>query len=83
APDPATARERLMGKDWPALDVETLIRLIDDPRHQVVDGVYRLSEAQARAILDLRLQRLTALGRDEIANEMTTIAGEIKGYLEI
>ncbi len=83
APDPATARERLMGKDWPALDVESLIRLIDDPRHQVVDGVYRLSEAQARAILDLRLQRLTALGRDEIANEMTTIAGEIKGYLEI
>lgn len=55
APDPGTARERLMARDWPAGDVEPLIRLIDEPGRGVVDGNYRLSEAQAKAILDLRL----------------------------
>ncbi|MCB1482808.1 MAG: DNA gyrase subunit A [Rhodobiaceae bacterium] len=84
APDPATAREALMGRDWPARDMAPLIALIDDPRHKLnADGTYRLSEQQARAILDLRLQRLTALGRDEISDELNDIAGKIRDYLEI
>ncbi len=84
APDPATARDQLMTRRWPAYDVEPLIRLIDDPRHTVnEDGSYNLSEEQARAILDLRLQRLTALGRDEIADELNKLADEIKEYLAI
>ena len=84
APDPATARERLMERDWPAKDVESLIVLIADPRHTVTEaGTYRLSLEQARAILDLRLQRLTALGRDEISDELDKLAIEIAEYLEI
>jgi len=84
APDPQTAREQLMERRWPALDVESLIRLIDDPRHRInEDGTYNLSEEQARAILDLRLQRLTALGRDEIGDELNKIGDEIREYLEI
>ncbi len=84
APDPATAREQLMTREWEAKDVAPLIRLIDDPRHRISDaGTYRLSETQARAILDLRLQRLTALGRDEIADELNQIGSEIREYLEI
>ncbi|CTQ53735.1 DNA gyrase subunit A [Roseibium album] len=84
APDPATARGQLMERDWPARDVEPLIRLIDDPRHQVSeDGTYKLSEEQARAILELRLQRLTALGRDEIDDELKKIGAEISDFLDI
>ncbi len=84
APDPQTAREQLMERRWPASDVESLILLIDDPRHRINDdGTYNLSEEQARAILELRLQRLTALGRDEIAEELNTIGAEIKDYLDI
>ncbi|MBN9431954.1 MAG: DNA gyrase subunit A [Bosea sp.] len=84
APDPTTARERLMARHWPALDVAPLIALIDDPRHRLAeDGTYQLSDAQARAILDLRLQRLTALGRDEIADELNKIGIEIADYLDI
>jgi len=84
APDPATAREALMARDWPAKDMAPLIALIADPRHRLKeDGTYRLSEIQARAILDLRLQRLTALGRDEIAEELDKLAAEIADYLDI
>ncbi|MCD1635956.1 DNA gyrase subunit A [Martelella mediterranea] len=84
APDPQTAREQLMERHWPARDVEALIRLIDDPRHKISeDGTYQLSEEQARAILELRLSRLTALGRDEIGDELNKIGDEIKSYLEI
>nr|WP_267461374.1 DNA gyrase subunit A [Aureimonas sp. SA4125] len=84
APDPQTAREQLMERHWEAKDVAPLIRLIDDPRHRISEaGTYRLSEIQARAILDLRLQRLTALGRDEIADELNKIGEEIKEYLDI
>ncbi|MCK9552509.1 DNA gyrase subunit A [Aquamicrobium sp.] len=84
APDPQTAREQLMERRWPAADVESLIHLIDDPRHRInEDGTYNLSEEQARAILELRLQRLTALGRDEIADELNTIGEEIRDYLDI
>ncbi|MCT7375626.1 DNA gyrase subunit A [Chelativorans salis] len=84
APDPQTAREQLMERRWPAQEVEALITLIADPRHKVnEDGTYNLSEEQARAILDLRLQRLTALGRDEIADELNKIGGEIEEFLTI
>ena len=84
APDPNAAREALMGRDWPAHDIAPLIALVDDPRHTInEDGTYRLSETQARAILDLRLQRLTALGRDEIGDELSKLAAEISDYLEI
>ncbi len=84
APDPTTAREQLMERRWPAVDVAPLIRLIDDPRHTLNDdNTYNLSEEQARAILDLRLQRLTALGRDEVADELNKIGEEIRDYLDI
>src|SRR5262249_60195273 len=64
--------------------LESMIPLIDDPRHRInADGTYRLSETQARAILDLRLQRLTALGREEIKDELDKLAAEIADYLEI
>ena len=84
SPDPNTAREALMSRDWPAQDVAPLIALIDDPRHRInADGTYALSMEQARAILDLRLQRLTALGRDEIGEELDKLAAEIADYLDI
>ncbi|MBZ9847624.1 DNA gyrase subunit A [Mesorhizobium sp. CA14] len=84
APDPQTAREQLMERRWPSHDVAPLIKLIDDPRHRInEDGTYNLSEEQARAILDLRLQRLTALGRDEIADELNKIGAEIVDFLDI
>jgi DNA gyrase subunit A len=84
APDPATAREQLMTRRWPAKDVESLIRLIDDPRHRInEDLTYNLSEEQSRAILELRLARLTALGRDEIDEELNKIGVEITDYLDI
>ncbi|TCD13244.1 DNA gyrase subunit A [Oricola cellulosilytica] len=85
APDPATAREQLMDRRWPAMDVAPLIALIDDPRHGIDpdDNTYKLSEEQARAILDLRLQRLTGLGRDEIADELNKIGAEIRDFLDI
>ncbi|MFN8828327.1 MAG: DNA gyrase subunit A [Labrys sp. (in: a-proteobacteria)] len=82
--DPNSAREALMGRDWPASDIAPLIRLVDDPAHPMnADGTYRLSEAQARAILDLRLQRLTALGRDEVGDELQKLANEITDFLDI
>ncbi len=84
AKDPNSAREELMGRRWPAKDVAPLIALIDDPRHKLEeDGTYILSDAQARAILELRLARLTALGREEIAEELNKIAAEITDYLDI
>ncbi|HUN12858.1 MAG TPA: DNA gyrase C-terminal beta-propeller domain-containing protein, partial [Rhabdaerophilum sp.] len=84
SPDAPTARERLMTRDWPATDVAPLIALIDDPRHRMAeDGTYRLSERQANAILELRLNRLTALGREEIAGELEKIAAEIRDFLDI
>jgi DNA gyrase subunit A len=82
--DANEAREALMGRDWPARAVEAMITLIDDPRHTVTEtGAYRLSAEQAKAILDLRLQRLTALGRDEIQAELDKLAKEIADYLDI
>ena len=84
APDPNAAREALMAREWPATTAASLIALIDDPRHTVSSvGTARLSAEQAKAILDLRLQRLTALGRDEIKEELDKLAAEIADYLDI
>ena len=84
AKDANEARDQLMDRDWPARDVAAMVTLIDDPRHVVSrEGTTRLSAEQAKAILDLRLQRLTALGRDEIKAELDKLAIEIADYLEI
>ena len=82
--DANEAREALMARDWPAKDVAAMVTLIDDPRHSVsAAGTTKLSAEQAKAILDLRLQRLTALGRDEIKVELDKLADEIADYLDI
>jgi len=82
--DAKEAREALMARDWPAKDMISMVLLIDDPRHSVSpEGTTRLSAEQAQAILDLRLQRLTALGRDEIKEELDKLAAEIAEYLDI
>ena len=83
APDAETARHELTNRDWPAAEVEGFINLIDDPGHVVRDGKYRLSETQARAILELRLQRLTGMERDKLAEETGELAEKIKEYLSI
>ncbi len=77
------ARNDLMAKAWPATEVEAFISLIDDPGHKVIDGHYHLSETQARAILELRLQRLTGMERDKLAEETQQLADQIEDYLEI
>jgi DNA gyrase subunit A len=82
--DAAEAREKLMTRRWPAEDILPYIALIDDPTHTAnEDGTYNLSEAQARAILELRLQRLTQIGVKEVTDELEELAGKIKEYLEI
>nr|WP_101340435.1 DNA gyrase subunit A [Cereibacter azotoformans] len=82
--DPAEARERLMTRRWPAAEIADYIRLIDDPSHTInEDGTYNLSEIQARAILDLRLQRLTAMGVKEVTDELAELAAKIRDYLDI
>jgi len=82
--DAGEARERLMTRRWPAQDILEYIALIDDPTHTAnEDGTYNLSETQARAILDLRLQRLTQLGVREVTDELQELAGKIKEYLAI
>ncbi|MEC7361095.1 MAG: DNA gyrase subunit A [Pseudomonadota bacterium] len=83
APDTETARNELCARSWPAAEVEAFIALIDDPGHEVVDGEYRLSEAQARAILELRLQRLTGMEREKLADETRELAEKIADYLAI
>jgi DNA gyrase subunit A len=84
SPNPTVARDALMSRDWPARDVEAMITLIDDPRHRLAeDGTIRMSFEQARAILELRLQRLTALGREEISDELDKLKIEINDYLDI
>ncbi len=83
APDTETARRTLCETNWPATDVADFIALIDDPGHEVIDGHYRLSETQARAILELRLQRLTGMERDKLADETRELAEKIGDYLDI
>jgi len=82
--DPAEAREKLMTRRWPAADIAQYISLIDDPSHTLNDDkTYNLSETQARAILELRLQRLTAMGVKEVTDELEDLAGKIQDYLDI
>jgi DNA gyrase subunit A len=82
ASDPATAREQLMSRDWPAESVAPLIRLVDETALSAAN-TYRLSEAQARAILDLRLHRLTGLERDKIAADLQAVVDQILDLLRI
>lgn len=81
--DPVEARQALMEKPWVVGEVARLIQLMDEPERKIIDGTYQLSEKQARAILDLRLQRLTGLERDNIANDLENITKEISAFLEI
>ena len=83
APTPQDAKDSLLAKAWPAGEVETLVKLIDEPDRKVENGTYRLSEAQAKAILDLRLQRLTGLERDKIHEELRDLGEAIKECLSI
>jgi DNA gyrase subunit A len=82
--DGAEARAALMARDWPAAELAPLLALVDDPANALTDaGTLRLSEAQARAILDLRLQRLTGLERDKIAEELHGLAAQIEELLAL
>ncbi len=82
--DAAEAREKLMTRCWPAAEIEGYLRLIDDPLSKMNDdGTYNLTEVQARAILELRLQRLTQLGVKEVTDELEQLAAKIKEYLDI
>lgn len=83
SPNPAEAREKLMTEGWDAVDVQGYIELINEPGREVVDGKYRLSEKQVRAILELKLHRLTALGRDDIGKELKALSIEIEDYIDI
>jgi DNA gyrase subunit A len=82
--DAAEAREKLMQRRWPAGSIAEYIKLIDDPTHTInKDDTYNLSETQARAILELRLQRLTQIGVKEVTEELKTLSIKIKEYLAI
>ena len=83
APDTETARKKLCETNWPAAEVADFISLIDDPGHEMIDGHYRLSETQARAILELRLQRLTGMERDKLSDETRELADKIADHLDI
>jgi DNA gyrase subunit A len=84
APDPGTAKAEMLARRWPVHDIKPLIELIDDPEYQVDEsGTYQISEEQAKAILDLRLQRLTGLEREKIGGELRQITDEIAEYLSI
>ena len=83
SPSPQEAKDALLAKAWPAGEVEALVQLIDEPDRKVENGTYRLSENQAKAILDLKLQRLTGLERDKIHDELRALGDEIKECLSI
>jgi DNA gyrase subunit A len=84
APDPQAAREELTAKHWPAKDIAPLIALVDDPEYPVAnDNTYKMSDLQAKAILDLRLHRLTGLERDKIGDDLRVVTDDIKRCLTI
>jgi len=83
AKDPVIAKDQLMERSWDASSVEALIKLVDDPKSQIIDGKYKLSDQQAKAILDLQLHRLTGLEQDKLSDEIKEIGERIKEYLEI
>ena len=80
---PAAAREALISREWPVAEIAPYIKLVEAVEAEVTGDTYRLSELQVRAILDLRLHRLTALGRDEIGNELQGLADSISELLAI
>jgi DNA gyrase subunit A len=83
APDPNTAKENLLKQSWPAENVRALIELVDETGNVIENGKCYFTEAQAKAILEMRLQRLTGLEQDKINNELSELATEINGHLEI
>ena len=83
APDPASAREQLMSKDWHAEEIVNLIKLVDDKAVLSEKNRYSFSEAQTKAILEMRLQRLTAMEKNKIEDDLTELAEEIRNYIEI
>ncbi len=84
ASDPTDAKDKLVARQWPAAEVSALIRLIDDPQYPIAnDNTYKMSETQAKAILDLRLHRLTALERDKIGDELKEVCAYIEECLKI
>jgi DNA gyrase subunit A len=83
SPNPEAAREALISRGWRASDIESYIQLIDDPNTEYKDGMFYMSEDQARAILELQLHRLTGLERDKIHDDLTSLGAVIKDLLEI
>ena len=83
SPNPDVAREQLVSRTWPASDIETYIKLIDDPNTEYENGMFRMSEDQARAILELQLHRLTGLERDKIHSDLVELGAQIKDLLDI
>src|SRR5690606_13444128 len=83
APDANTAREQLMARDWDAADIQPLLARMGAQDNTPKAGFYRLSEIQAKAILDLRLHRLTALERDKISDELSEVVKAIEGFLHL
>ena len=83
APTPQDAREKLVSREWPAGTIADWVALIDEPDRKVENGIYRLSDDQAKAILDLKLQRLTGLERDKIHEELVALGADIKEFLSI
>ena len=83
AKDPVEAKEKLMARDWKADNMQALIDLIDDPESKIINGTYRLSEAQAKAILELKLHRLTGLEQNELADEIKATGITIQELLSI
>jgi DNA gyrase subunit A len=80
---PAEARAKLIAREWPVAEIAGYLRLVEAVESEAVGDTYRLSDVQVRAILDLRLHRLTALGRDEIGDELAKLAASIAELLAI
>jgi len=83
ASNPTEARLSLLAREWPIAEIASYIALVEAVEHEVEGDTYKLSDTQVRAILDLRLHRLTALGRDEIGDELAKLAASIAELLEI
>lgn len=83
SPDPDTARQRLLERSWDADQVESLIRIVGDTRNEIIAGKCYFTEAQAKAILEMRLQRLTGLEYDKLTNELAELGKEITDYVDI
>jgi len=83
SPNPDVAREQLVSRTWHAADIESYIKLIDDPNTEYENGMFRMSEDQARAILELQLHRLTGLERDKIHSDLVDLGAQIKDLLDI